>query len=65
MLQVPFRTSPEAITAVLGKQVDVLFDTVLAVIGQVQSGPAQGDRRHRQGSFPDRARRAAGDRIRG
>ena len=38
MLHVPFRTSPEAITAVLGKQVDVLFDTVLAVLGQVQSG---------------------------
>src|SRR3954469_17221346 len=33
MLHVPFRTSPEAITAVLGKQVDVLFDTVLAVLG--------------------------------
>ncbi len=38
LLHVPFRTSPEAITAVLGKQVDVLFDTVLAVLGQVQSG---------------------------
>jgi tripartite-type tricarboxylate transporter receptor subunit TctC len=38
MLAVQFRTSPEAITAVLGKQVDVLFDTVLAVLGQVQSG---------------------------
>src|SRR3954454_12638981 len=38
MLPVQFRTSPEAITAVLGKQVDILFDTVLAVLGQVQSG---------------------------
>jgi tripartite-type tricarboxylate transporter receptor subunit TctC len=38
MLHVPFRTSPEAISAVLGNQVDVLFDTVLAVLGQVQSG---------------------------
>ena len=38
MLHVPFRTSPEAISAVLGKQVDLLFDTVLAVLGQVQSG---------------------------
>ena len=38
MLHVPFRTSPEAITAVLGKQVDVMFDTVSAVLGQVQSG---------------------------
>ena len=38
MLHVPFRTSPEAITALLGKQVDVLFDTVPALIGQVQSG---------------------------
>jgi len=38
MTSVQFRTSPEAITAVLGKQVDVLFDTVLAVLGQIQSG---------------------------
>jgi len=38
MVSVQFRTTPEAITAVMGKQVDVLFDTVLAVIGQVQSG---------------------------
>lgn len=38
MTSVQYRTSPEAITAVLGKQVDILFDTVLAVIGQVQSG---------------------------
>ena len=38
MVSVQFRTTPEAVTAVLGKQVDVLFDTVLAVIGQVQSG---------------------------
>ena len=38
ILHVPFRTSPEAIAAVLGGQVDVLFDTVSAVLGQVQSG---------------------------
>src|SRR5713226_10602022 len=38
VLQVPFRTSPEAISAVLGQQVDVLFETVSAVLGQVQSG---------------------------
>jgi len=38
MVHVPFRNSPEAITAVLGKQVDVLFDTVSALIGHVQSG---------------------------
>ncbi len=38
ILHVPFRTSPEAIAALLGKQVDVLFDTVSAVLGQVQSG---------------------------
>ena len=37
MVHVPFRNSPEAISAVLGKQVDVLFDTVSALIGQVQS----------------------------
>jgi tripartite-type tricarboxylate transporter receptor subunit TctC len=38
MLHVPFRTSPEAMSALLGKQVDVLFDTVSALLGQVQSG---------------------------
>jgi tripartite-type tricarboxylate transporter receptor subunit TctC len=38
ILHVPFRSSPEAIAAVLGKQVDVLFDTISAVLGQVQSG---------------------------
>jgi tripartite-type tricarboxylate transporter receptor subunit TctC len=38
LLHVPFRSSPEAINAVLGKHADVLFDTVSALIGQVQSG---------------------------
>jgi tripartite-type tricarboxylate transporter receptor subunit TctC len=38
ILHVPFRTSPEAMAAVLGKQVDVLFDTVSALLGQVQGG---------------------------
>src|SRR5207253_8926838 len=38
LLHVPYRTTPEAVAAVLGKQVDVLFDTVSAVLGQVQSG---------------------------
>lgn len=38
MLHVPFRTSPELATAVMGKQVDILFDTVPAVLGMVRSG---------------------------
>ena len=38
MLHIPFRSSPEAITAVLGNQVHVLFDTVSAVLGSVQGG---------------------------
>ena len=38
LLHVPFKTSPEAINAVLGKHADVLFDTVSALLGQVQSG---------------------------
>src|SRR5262245_27931432 len=33
-----FKTSPEAINATLGKHADVLFDTVSALIGHVQSG---------------------------
>jgi tripartite-type tricarboxylate transporter receptor subunit TctC len=38
LLHVPYKTTPEAINAVLGKHADVLFDTVSAVLGQVQSG---------------------------
>jgi tripartite-type tricarboxylate transporter receptor subunit TctC len=38
MLHVPYRGSPAAIAAILGKQVDVLFETVSAVLGQVQAG---------------------------
>jgi len=38
MLHVPYRTSPEALAALLSKNVDVLFDTVTALLGQVQSG---------------------------
>ena len=38
LLHVPYRTSPEAINAVLGKHADILFDTVSAVLGQVKSG---------------------------
>jgi tripartite-type tricarboxylate transporter receptor subunit TctC len=36
--QVQFRTSPEALAALLSGNVDVLFDTVTALLGQVQSG---------------------------
>jgi tripartite-type tricarboxylate transporter receptor subunit TctC len=36
--QVQFRTSGEALAALLSKQVDVLFDTVTALLGQVESG---------------------------
>jgi tripartite-type tricarboxylate transporter receptor subunit TctC len=38
VLNVPFRTTPEAVGALMGKQVDVLFDTVPGVLGQIQSG---------------------------
>lgn len=38
LLHVPFRSSPEAINAVIGHHADVIFDTVSALIGQVQSG---------------------------
>jgi tripartite-type tricarboxylate transporter receptor subunit TctC len=38
IMHVPFRTSPEAISAVLAKQVDIEIDTVSAVLGQIQSG---------------------------
>lgn len=37
MVHVPFRTSPDAIGAVLGGQVQIIFDTTAAVLGQVQS----------------------------
>lgn len=38
LLHVPFKTSPEALNAVLGKHADILFDTVSALIGHVKSG---------------------------
>jgi tripartite-type tricarboxylate transporter receptor subunit TctC len=38
MLHVPYRTSPEALTALLGKQVDVLIETVSALLGPIQAG---------------------------
>ncbi|HEY1310521.1 MAG TPA: tripartite tricarboxylate transporter substrate binding protein, partial [Pseudolabrys sp.] len=38
LLHVPFRTTPEAMNAVLGNHADIMFDTVSAVIGQVNSG---------------------------
>ena len=38
MLHVPYRTSPEALSSLLAKNVDVLFDTVTALLGQVESG---------------------------
>lgn len=37
MLHVPFRTSGEVIAGVLGGQVHVMFDTVSALLGQIQS----------------------------
>jgi tripartite-type tricarboxylate transporter receptor subunit TctC len=38
MLHVPFRNSPAAISGVMGKHVDLMLDTVSAVLGPVQSG---------------------------
>jgi tripartite-type tricarboxylate transporter receptor subunit TctC len=38
MLHVPFRTTPEALTGLMSGQVDVVFETVSAVLGQVQAG---------------------------
>jgi tripartite-type tricarboxylate transporter receptor subunit TctC len=38
MRHVPFRSSPEAISSILGGQVHVVFDTVSALLPQVRSG---------------------------
>jgi tripartite-type tricarboxylate transporter receptor subunit TctC len=38
VLQVPFKTTPDAMAAVLSRQVDILFDTVSAAIGSVEGG---------------------------
>ena len=51
LLHVPFKTSPEAINAVLGKHADILFDTVSALDRAGEGRPAQGARGHRQGSL--------------
>lgn len=37
MVHVPFRTSPDAIAAVMGGQVQVIFDTTASMLGQLQS----------------------------
>jgi tripartite-type tricarboxylate transporter receptor subunit TctC len=37
-VHVPFRGAPESIAALLGKQVDVVIETVSPVLGQVRSG---------------------------
>jgi tripartite-type tricarboxylate transporter receptor subunit TctC len=38
LLHVPFKTTPEAMNAVMGKHADILFDTVSAVLQQVNGG---------------------------
>ena len=38
LLHVPFKTTPEAMNAVMGKHADILFDTVSAVLQQVEAG---------------------------
>jgi tripartite-type tricarboxylate transporter receptor subunit TctC len=38
LLHVPYKTTPEALNAVMGRHADILFDTVSALIGQVKSG---------------------------
>lgn len=56
MLHVPFRGSPAAITAVMGREIDVLFETIQAVLGQVQSGDLKAlavTGRERFPGFPD------------
>lgn len=56
MLHVPYRNSPAAIGAVQGKHVDVLFDTVSAVLGQVQGSDLKAlavTSRDRYSALPD------------
>ena len=38
LLHVPYKTTPEALNAVVGKHADILFDTVSAVLAHVESG---------------------------
>jgi tripartite-type tricarboxylate transporter receptor subunit TctC len=38
LLHVPYRTSPEVLAALLSKNVDVVIDTITALLGQVESG---------------------------
>ena len=38
MLHVPFKTTPEVLSALLGKNIDMAIDTITATLGQVQSG---------------------------
>src|SRR5262245_31968143 len=38
MLHVPYKTSPEVLSALLSKNVDVVIDTITVLLGQVESG---------------------------
>ena len=56
MLHVPFRNSPAATSGVMGKHVDLMFDTVSAVLGPVQGGELRAlavTGRERYPSIPD------------
>lgn len=56
MLHVPYRNSPAAISGVMGKHVDLMFDTVSAVLGPVQGGELRAlavTGRERYQSIPD------------
>lgn len=52
VMHVPFRSSPEAISAVLSKQVDIEIDTISAVLGQIQSGQLRALAVTGKGRFP-------------
>ena len=64
MLHVPYRTSPEALAALLSKNVDVLFDTMTALLGQVESGQVRALGGDRQGSLPGGAEHPAAIEVR-
>ena len=62
LLHVPYRTSPEVLAALLSKNVDVVIDTITALLGQVESGQVRALGGDRQGPLPDHAQHPAGDR---
>ena len=58
IVHVPHKGSDQARTAILGGQVQMMFDAITTMAGQARAGKAEGARELRQGALGDHARDA-------